>query len=255
MATKAARPVAPAALGTTTLCQSFQVTAAERPDQIALRTPGDAVAITYREYSERVRRIAGGLASLGVGRGDAVALMLANRPEFNLVDTAALHLGAVPFSIYNTSAPEQIEYLFSNAGARVVVTERAFLLQVRAAIRRGGVAVERIVLVDGADEGTISLAELEQRTRAGFDFGAAWRAVEPEDLLTLIYTSGTTGPPKGVQITHANMIAEVRGTFARLPVPCRRSSHVVPTLRSCRRPLVGSLPVLALPRLHHHLCR
>ena len=218
MTVTAAHPAAPAALETTTLCQAFQVTAAERPDQIALRTPGDGVAITYREYAERVRRIAGGLASLGVDRGDAVALMLVNRPEFNLVDTAALHVGAVPFSIYNTSAPEQIEYLFSNARARVVVTERAFLPQVRAAIRSGRVGLERIVLVDGAEDGTISLAELEQSTRAGFDFEAAWRAVEPEDILTLIYTSGTTGPPKGVQLTHANMIAEVRGTFARLPV-------------------------------------
>jgi long-chain acyl-CoA synthetase len=115
MATTAEHAAAPAALGTTPLCQAFQVTAAERPDQIALRTSGDGVAITYWTYAERVRHIAGGLTSLGVGRGDAVALMLVNRPEFNLVDTAALHLGAVPFSIYNTSAPEQIEYLFSNA--------------------------------------------------------------------------------------------------------------------------------------------
>ena len=218
MATTAAPAAAPAALGATTLCQAFQVTAAERPDQVALRTPGDGMAITYREYAERVRGVAGGLASLGVGRGDAVALMLVNRPEFNLVDTAALHLGAVPFSIYNTSAPEQIQYLFSNAGARVVVTERAFLPQLRAAIRLGGVAIERIVLVDGAERDTTPLAELELRAPAGFDFEAAWRAVQPADLLTLIYTSGTTGPPKGVQLTHANMVAEVRGTFARLPV-------------------------------------
>jgi long-chain acyl-CoA synthetase len=230
MATTAAHPVAPAALEATTLCQAFQLTAAERPDQIALRTPGDGTAITYREYAERVRRIAGGLASLGVGRGDTVALMLANRPEFNLADTAAMHLGAAPFSIYNTSAPEQIEYLFSNAGARVVVTERAFLPQLRAAIRRGGIAVERIVLVDGAEEGTITLTELEQSTPAGFDFEAAWRAVEPDDLLTLIYTSGTTGPPKGVQLTHANMLAEVRGTFARLPTrPGGRGMSFLPS--------------------------
>jgi long-subunit acyl-CoA synthetase (AMP-forming) len=205
------------ALRASTLCEAFQITAAERPDQVALRTRGDEVAITYREYAERVRRIAGGLASVGVERCDAVALILVNRPEFNLVDTAALHLGAAPFSIYNTSAPEQIEYLFSNAGNRIVVTERAFLPRVRAAIARGGVAVERIVLVDGDEDGTISLAELEEAERSGFDFDASWRAVEPADILTLIYTSGTTGPPKGVQLTHANMIAEVRGTSERLP--------------------------------------
>ena len=212
-----ARPTA-SALGARTFCEAFQLTAAERPDQVALRIPGDGQAITFREYAERVRRIAGGMASLGVGRGDTVALMLVNRPEFHLLDTAALHLGAVPFSIYNTSAPEQIEYLFSNAGNRVVVTEPAFLPQVRAALDRGAAAVERIVLVDGAQEGTISLAALEELEPAAFDFDASWRAVEPEDLLTLIYTSGTTGPPKGVQLTHANMLAEVRGTTERLPV-------------------------------------
>jgi long-chain acyl-CoA synthetase len=213
-----------------TLCEAFQATAAERPDQVALRTPGDGVSITYREYAERVRRIAGGLASLGVERGDAVALMLVNRPEFNLVDTAALHLGAVPFSIYNTSVPEQIAYLLSNAGNRVVVTERAFLSQVRAAVARDGGGLERIVLVDGEDDEALSLAELEEAAPAGFDFEAAWRAVEPDDLLTLIYTSGTTGPPKGVQLTHANMLAEIRGTGERLPTtPGGRAVSFLPS--------------------------
>jgi long-chain acyl-CoA synthetase len=222
--------VAPPAPGARTLCQAFQLTAAERADQVALRTPGDAVTVTYREYAERVRRIAGGLASLGVARGDTVALMLFNRPEFNLVDTAAVHLGAIPFSIYNTSAPEQIEYLFSNAGNRVAVTERALLPQIRTAVRRGEVSLERVVVVDGAEDGTIALAELEEAEPAGFDFEAAWRAVTPEDILTLIYTSGTTGAPKGVQLTHANMMAEVRGTFERLPV--RAGGRVISFLPS-----------------------
>src|SRR5204863_3566961 len=102
-------------------------TAAERADQVALRTPGDGVAITFGEYADRIRRIAAGLAGLGVRRGDAVAIMLVNRPEFHLVDTAVLHLGATPFSVYNTSTAEQIEFLFANAANSVVITERAFL--------------------------------------------------------------------------------------------------------------------------------
>src|SRR5919109_451437 len=102
----------PKALDAPTLCEAFQITAAERPDQVALRTPGDGLSITFGEYAERVRRIAAGLAALGVKRGDTVGIMLVNRPEFNVVDTAGLHLGATPFSIYNTSAPEQVEYLF-----------------------------------------------------------------------------------------------------------------------------------------------
>jgi long-subunit acyl-CoA synthetase (AMP-forming) len=220
----------PAALRARTLCEAFQTTAAERPDQIALRTPGGAVAITYRDYAERVRRIAGGLASLGLDRADSVALMMVNRPEFHLVDTAALHLGAIPFSIYNTSAPEQIEYLFANAGNRVVVTEPRFLPQIRAALARGAAGVEQIVLVEGTDEGTTPLSTLEETEPAGFHFEAAWRAVEPADVLTLIYTSGTTGPPKGVQITHANMSAEVRGTSERLAVrPGGRTTSFLPS--------------------------
>ena len=130
----AARPLA---LDAPTLVHAFQYTAAQRPDEIALRNPGDAVSLTWREYAERVERIAAGLAALGVERGDAVALMLLNRPEFHLVDTAVLHLGATPFSVYNTSTPEQVAHQFANAGNRVVVTERHFLPAVRARAGRG----------------------------------------------------------------------------------------------------------------------
>src|SRR3954452_10236753 len=122
-----ARAARPLALDAPTLCHAFQHTAAQRPDDVALRNPGDAVSITWREYAERVERLAGGLAALGVERGDAVGLMLLNRPEFHLLDTAALHLGATPFSVYNTSTADQAGYQFANAGARVVVTERQFL--------------------------------------------------------------------------------------------------------------------------------
>ena len=206
----------PAALSAATLCEAFQITAAERPDHVALRTPGGAVSITWKELADRVRRIAAGLASLGVQRGDTVALMLVNRPEFNVADAGAMHVGATAFSVYNTCTPEQVEFLFGNAGNRVVITERQFLPVVRAA-QKNSPALEHVVMVDGDEEGTISLEQLEQMGDAGFDFEAAWRAVEPDDVLTLIYTSGTTGPPKGVQLTHRNLMAEIRGVADRLP--------------------------------------
>lgn len=188
-----------------TLPEGFQETIRIRPDAIALRNVGGSVQITWRQYGERVRAIAQGLAGLGVKPGDTVGIMLTNRPEFHLVDTAVLHLGAVPFSIYNTSAPEQVEYLFGNAGNDVVVTESAFLPIITAA----KTAIETVITVDGA-AGTLALAALESADApAGFDFDASWRAVTPGDLATLIYTSGTTGPPKGVEVTHRNMIAEL----------------------------------------------
>ena len=79
--------------GPSTLCEAFQATAARRGDADALRTPGAAVAVSWREYAGRVRALAAGLAAHGIGRGDVVAMMLANRPEAHLIDTAALHLG------------------------------------------------------------------------------------------------------------------------------------------------------------------
>jgi long-chain acyl-CoA synthetase len=222
-------PAQPAALSAATMCQAFQATAAERPDAVALRTPGDGVSVTWGEYARRVPRVAAGLARLGVERGDTVALMLTNRPEFNIADTGAMHVGATAFSVYNTSAPEQVEYLFGNAGNRVAITERAFLPVVRAAQQRSP-ALEHIVLVDGTDEGTIPLERLEEMGESSFDFEAAWRAVEPDDVLTLIYTSGTTGPPKGVQLTHRNLMAEIRAVADRLPTaPGGRITSFLPS--------------------------
>jgi long-subunit acyl-CoA synthetase (AMP-forming) len=216
MTTTAPSPPLPRSLEATTLCEAFQITAAERGGAAALRAGPGAEPIAWTELAERVRGVAGGLASLGVRRGDAVGLMMVNRPEFNLVDLAALHLGATPFSVYNTSTPEQIEYLFGNAGNSVVVTERGFLDVIRATRERGA-GIETIVLVDGEEEGTIALDALERSAAAEFDFEATWRAVEPDDVATLIYTSGTTGPPKGVELTHANLLAEVRAVLDRLP--------------------------------------
>ncbi len=204
----------PRALSASTMCEAFQLTVAERPDQVALRTIGDGVSITFAEYADRVERLAAGLHALGVRRGDTVGFMLTNRPEFHLIDTAAMHLGATPFSIYNTSSPEQIAYLLNDAGNRVFVVEAAFLHRARAGAEQAGV-VEHLVVVDGAAEGAMPFRELEvHEPPADFDFEANWRAVQPHDLLTLIYTSGTTGPPKGVQLTHANELAECRGVDA-----------------------------------------
>jgi long-chain acyl-CoA synthetase len=186
-----------------TVCAAFQRTAAIDPAAVAIRTPGNAVTLTWQQYADRVRAVAAGLSAIGVGHGDTVALMLTNRPEFAVVDSGAMHLGAIAFSIYNTSSAEQVAYLFGNAGNRVVITETALLPSILAS----GVPLEHVICVDGKPDGaTMTLAELEAAGDLGFDFDAAWQAVRPDDVLTLIYTSGTTGPPKGVQLTHANLM-------------------------------------------------
>jgi long-chain acyl-CoA synthetase len=201
------RTTRPPGLDAATMAEAFQLTAAANADRCALRTKGDAFSATWGEYADRVRALAPGLSAMGLGRGDSLAIMLTNRPEFHFFDAAALHLGATPFSIYNTYAPEQIQYQVEDAAARILVSERAFLDRVRSV---GG--IEHLVVVDADDlDEALTIADVEAMGDPEFDFEAAWRAVEPDDVLTLIYTSGTTGPPKGVQLTHSNQISAVRG--------------------------------------------
>ena len=191
----------PAGLQAATVAEAFQVTADAHPDRCALRTKGDEFSITWREYADKVRAVAAGLAGLGLQRGATLALMLTNRPEFHWFDAAAVHLGATPFSVYNTYTAEQIQYQVDDAEVRIFVTEKAFEERVR-----GLQNVDHVIVVD--DEGAEGV---EARAPQGFDFDAAWQAVQPDDLLTLIYTSGTTGPPKGVQLTHANLVSGING--------------------------------------------
>jgi long-subunit acyl-CoA synthetase (AMP-forming) len=207
----------PLALRASTLCEAFVRTAAERPGDVALRTPRDLRVVTWAEYTERVERIAAGLRALGVERGDTVALMLLNRPEFHLVDTAALHAGAIPFSIYNTSSLEQANEIFENARPVVAVTERA-LLPLVAAAARAQPTLRQVVLIDGREHNAMSLEELEERGSSGLDLRAAARATHPDDVATLVYTSGTSGAPKGVELTHANVLAAARAAQERLEV-------------------------------------
>jgi long-subunit acyl-CoA synthetase (AMP-forming) len=192
-----------------TVAEAFQSTVEEHADRVAVRTMEDEVSLTWSQLHERVYALAGGLAKLGLERGESVALMLANRPEFHLVDLAAMMLGAVPFSIYQTLAPEQIEYVVGDSGARVAIIERAYLERFFKA-RQNLPQLEHVIVVDGGGEfDTLHLGDVEGSNPA-FDVEAAWRRIAPDDLLTLIYTSGTTGPPKGVQLTHRNLLATAR---------------------------------------------
>ena len=199
-----------AALDEPTMCAAFQVTAAERADKVAIRTKGDEFSITWGEYAEKVKRVAAGLAALGLERGKTIGILLNNRPEFHFADTAAMHLGATPYSVYNTYTAEQIEYLVTDAANTILVTESDYL-DTAMKVKEACGTVEYVIDVDGTGrDGTMSLEELEQKGDPDFDFEAAWKAVQPDDVLTLIYTSGTTGPPKGVQIMHENELTAGR---------------------------------------------
>lgn len=219
----------------TTLCGLFQRTIAADPDAVAIRAHGETGFITRREYGQAVERIAGALTGLGVRRGDTVGLMMSNRPEFHLIDTAVLHLGATPFSIYNTSAPQQISYLLNHAENRVMLCEQKYVEKIRAA--EGLKHLEHIVVMDSDDglpTGTVSLGQLS--VPDDFSFEARWREVRPDDVVTLIYTSGTTGPPKGVELTHANVMFVLQTCNTRFPFePEGRCISYLPTAHMADR--------------------
>ena len=198
--------------GLSSICQAFQATAARKRDEMALRLLEEGIEWTWGEYAARVRRAAGGLHTLGVRHGDAVAILARNRPEHLVADMAALHLGASPFAIYATSAPAQIEYVIRDSGARVLISEPVFDGTVEA-VEPVCPQLEHVVrLTPGAPE-------LDEGELSAFDFRAGWRAVAPDDVVCLVYTSGTTGPPKGAEITHAGLLADLRGTWRSLGVP------------------------------------
>jgi long-subunit acyl-CoA synthetase (AMP-forming) len=193
-----------------TVAGAFGETVRAHPDRIALRTRGGEREITWGEYGQMVDRFALGLKALGLERGQTYALMFTNRPEFHIADTAAMSLGATPFSLYQTLTLEQIAYQLEDSGAEIIVTEQLFLERVLAA-REQAPRVRHVILAEADDSSgeILSFDELLRSVGDPAEIEASRAAVEPDDLLTLIYTSGTTGPPKGVQLTHKNMMSAV----------------------------------------------
>ena len=180
-------------------------------DRTALRWRNDDESwgsLTFSELSDRVAVTAGGLEALGVGPGDRVAIMLRNIPEFHWVDLAVVFRGATPFSIYNSSSPEQVAYLAGHAGAKVAIVEDAGYLARFLEVRDQLPNLEHIVVLrpgPGPAEPTV-LPWSVLTDAAPADLRAGAQLAAPGDLATIIYTSGTTGNPKGVKLTHHNLL-------------------------------------------------
>ncbi|HLU64710.1 MAG TPA: AMP-binding protein, partial [Kofleriaceae bacterium] len=195
--------------------------------------------MTWSEWDRAAREIAGGLGELGVQPGDRVAILASTRLEWMLCDVGILRAGAVVVPIYPSSLPDQVEHILRDSGAEVVIAEdphqleklleleglplRALVLMTdRARLerpdRKGRTAVDLAdVLPEGSPrrEALLSLAELRRRGAAAVAsdpdrLDQLCGEIQPEQPATIIYTSGTTGPPKGVVITHANLVFECR---------------------------------------------
>jgi long-chain acyl-CoA synthetase len=203
-----------------TVTGRFVATVRDRPDAVALRRrrnrdeaengAGDEFeSLTWAGYGDRAARAAAGLLDLGVARGDRVVLLIDNRPEFHVADVGALLAGATPISIYNSSSPEQIQFLAGHCAARVAIVGDVDHLERLLEVRDALPSLEHVVLIDDAEPDAVTTStvlrwrELLDHEPVSLDDAAA--AARPEELATVIYTSGTTGPPKGVMLDHANI--------------------------------------------------
>ncbi len=270
------------AVEASTMAEAFRLTVANHPEGVAVRTKDDEVSLTWAQLRDRVDALAGGLHRLGVRKGDTVALMFGNRPEFSIADLAVMTLGATPFSLYQTLSPEQVQYVISDAGARIALIEQAHTAQIAGARELGLPDLQTVVVLEGAQgEGTVAWDDVEG-SQPDFDAEPHWSAQEPDDLLTLIYTSGTTGPPKGVQLTHRNLMVAVSAIESIIDLPEgdtrviswlpaahiaeRAAHHYIPivyagTVTTCPNPreIVGYLPAVrptwffAVPRIWEKL--
>jgi long-chain acyl-CoA synthetase len=207
-----------------TLNDVFLAVVERQHSKVMLQRLGDEwVPISSATFRERVMAVSGALREWGVGKGDRVAILSENRPEWTIADFASLLIGAVSVPIYATLTAEQTAYILRDSGARVVFLSSGVQLQKVLSIR-GQTVLEKLVVMD-AVEGVdaVRMADIESGGGASLDSSlenlqATAGAVSPDDLATIIYTSGTTGTPKGVMLTHGNMASNLNCSLVEFPV-------------------------------------
>ena len=240
-----------------TVATCFTRTVRTHGDLVALRArdaDGGWLEWTYAEYADRACAVAAGLRALGVEPGDRVVLMLRNVPEFHVVDMAVILCGATPISIYNSSAPEQVAYLTAHCKAKVAIVEDTSFLERFLKVRDELPALEQLAIVhdpDGLAGSDVHTYDDLLDAHGRVDLEEASTLVTSDSLATVIYTSGTTGPPKGVMLTHHNVVwtaESLRRAFGEdidltgfrgvsyLPmahIAERMTSHYQPAINAC----------------------
>jgi long-chain acyl-CoA synthetase len=195
-----------------------------RPDALQVKVAGAYKPISHSEVADRVRHAARGLASLGVRRGDRVAILSENRPEWAIADFACLTAGLTDVPIYPTLPADQIAYILRDSGAVAIFVSTKIQAEKVREIRSQLQALKTVI---GFDEVpglvNMSIAELEKRGAEGetslsiATYKEDALTVKPDDLATIIYTSGTTGEPKGVMLSHDNIYSNVEASRKAIP--------------------------------------
>ncbi|HEX8370369.1 MAG TPA: long-chain fatty acid--CoA ligase [Pyrinomonadaceae bacterium] len=199
-----------------------------KPDALSHKIQNAWQRFSGEQVIERIRHLTLGLADLGIGAGDRVAIISENRPEWSLTDLAILSLKAVNVPIYTTQAVDQIRYILENSGARVLfVSGKKIFAHAKAALE-GVEQLEKVVFFDeeaapAPEDKYLTFAALEKRGEQldkidEKTFDRLLSELDAQDLATIIYTSGTTGEPKGVMLTHENFTSNILAISKGLPI-------------------------------------
>jgi len=190
------------------------------------KVEGNYQGFSYQEFGQRVKNFALGLASLGITHGDRVALISENRPEWAISDFAILSLGATNVPIYPTITPQQIEYILKDSGSRLIIVSTPELLNKVLEIFDQLPALQKVIYMDDSGikkdyllkfDAIYEMGKAFEKDHVGY-YEEAIKTVKPDDLCGIIYTSGTTGAPKGVMLTHSNLLSNVFGARAVIRV-------------------------------------
>ena len=240
-----------------TIIEEFLAGLERRRHQVAVRQRADDGTwdgLTYGELADHASRAAGWLRAAGLQHGDRVVLMMRNVADFHVADLSVLLAGGVPVSIYNSSSAEQIAYLAAHARAAVAIVEDGDFAARFGAVRDQLPQLERIVtLVDTGDGKFTPWADLLAHDPIDLERAAEW--ITPESTATVIYTSGTTGAPKGVVLTHRNVVAQLEALRAEFDVDLDGlrvlsylpMAHIAERAVSHYGMLVNGLEVFCLP--------
>ena len=239
----AERSAIDAAVSGKTVCTMFADAVRERGDQPALhwKENGDWRTLTWKGYRDEVAAVTLALRALGFGPGQFGLIMARNAPEHVIADLGIVHAGGAAISVYNTLAPEQIEYVANHSEASVAFVEDEAFLAKFLAIRESTPHLKHLVLIRGeAPKGVMTWESLLARGRELHRehpeaFGESWRAVGPEDTVSLIYTSGTTGPPKGVVYSHYNILWTLESIRRALNLGSRQLVSYLPLAHVAER--------------------
>lgn len=211
------------------IVSSVSAHAAESPDHVIFRrlVNGTWTDVTCAEAAEEIRSVALGLIAEGIAPGDRVAILSATRYEWPIIDFAILSVGAVTVPIYETSSAEQVRFVLDNSAAKIVFAETDGHADTVEQLRGQLPELRKVLRIDGSGTPALEAMAEAGKSADAAELDKRLAGIRSADPATLIYTSGTTGQPKGCQLTHSNLLYEIRGAKACFPTELAKGERML----------------------------